>query len=59
MYMEVGRHQRMMANEYITVGSNSNEKVKALKYLGSLLTNQNPIQKDRIGTSVESLGMQH
>ena len=26
--MEVGRHRGMMANEYITIGSNSYEKVK-------------------------------
>jgi hypothetical protein len=30
----------MMANEHITVGSNSYENVKILEYLGSLLTNQ-------------------
>ena len=29
-----------MANEFITVGSNLNEKVKTLKYLSSFLTNK-------------------
>ena len=33
--MEMGRHRGMMANEHIAVGSNSYEKVKTLKYLGS------------------------
>ena len=42
--MEIGRHQGMMANEHI--GSNSYEKVKTFKYLGSLLTNQNSIQEE-------------
>ena len=37
-------HRGMMANEHITVGSNSYEKVKTFKYLGSLVTNQIPIQ---------------
>jgi hypothetical protein len=36
-YMEIGRHRGLMANEHITVGSNSNEKVKTVTYLGSLL----------------------
>ena len=40
-YMEVGRHRGVIANEHIRIGSNSNEKVKTFKYLGSLLTNQN------------------
>ena len=35
-----------MANELITVGSNSYEKVKTFKYLVSLLTNQNYIHKE-------------
>jgi hypothetical protein len=35
--MEVGRHQFMMKNEHITVGSNSFEKVKTFKYFNSLL----------------------
>ena len=34
-----------MANANIKIGSNSYEKVKTLKYLGSLLTNQNSIQE--------------
>ena len=36
----------MMANEQITVGSNSNEKVKTFKYLGSLLINNNCIHEE-------------
>ena len=39
-YMEIGRHRGMVANALIKIGSNSYEKVK---YLGSLLTNQNSI----------------
>ena len=35
-YMEIGRHQGMIANEHFTVGSNSYEKVNTFKYLGSL-----------------------
>ena len=36
---------RYYGNEHITEGSNSYEKVKIFKYLGSLLTNQNSIQE--------------
>ena len=36
--MEIGRHRGMIANEHIKIGSNSYEKVKTFKYLGSLLT---------------------
>ena len=36
-HMEVGHHK--MANDHIMAGSNSYEKVKTFKYLGSLLTN--------------------
>jgi hypothetical protein len=35
-----------MTNEDITVGNNSYEKVKTFKYLGSLVPNQNSIQKE-------------
>ena len=31
----------MLVNEHITVGNNLYVKVKTIKYLGSLLTNQN------------------
>ena len=41
-YMEIG----MIANEHIKIGSNSNEKGKTFKYLGSLVTNQNYIQEE-------------
>ena len=44
--MEIGRHRGMPANEHIKIGSNSYEKEKTFKYLSSLLTNQNPIQKE-------------
>ena len=36
----------MMANEHITVASNSYEKVNTFKYLGYLLTNQNSIHEE-------------
>ena len=42
-HMEVGRHRDMMANERNR--GNLNEKVKTLKYLGSLLTNQDTINE--------------
>ena len=42
-YLETGRHRDMTANEHIRVGSNSCEKLKTFKCLGSLLTNQNSI----------------
>ena len=45
-YMEIGRHRGMLANAHIKIGSNSYEKVKAFKYLGSLLTNQNSIHEE-------------
>ena len=41
-----GRHQDMITNAHIKIGSNSYEKVKTFKYLGSLLTNQNSIQDE-------------
>ena len=44
--MEIGGHRGMMANEHITVGSNSYKKVKTLKYVDSLLTNVNYIQEE-------------
>ena len=45
-YIEIERHRSMIANEHINIGSNSYEKVKTFKYLGSLLTNQNSIQEE-------------
>ena len=45
-YMEIIRHRGMIANADIKIGSNSYEKVKTFKYLGSLLTNQNYIQEE-------------
>ena len=44
--MEIEHHQGMMANEYITGGSNLYKKVKTSKYLGVLLTNQDCIQEE-------------
>ena len=38
------RHLSMIANEHISIGSNSYEKVKTFTYLGSLLKNQNSIK---------------
>ena len=45
-YMETGRHEGMVTNQHIRIGSNSYEKVKTFKYLGSLLTNQNSVQEE-------------
>jgi hypothetical protein len=44
--MEIGRHRGMIANAHVKKGSNSYEKVKIFKYLGSLLTNRNSIQEN-------------
>ena len=48
-YMEIERHRGMIANEHISIGINSYEKVKTFKYLGSLVTNQNSIQEEKCG----------
>ena len=45
-YMEIGLRLGMMANEHISVGNNSNEKLNSFKYLGSLLTNKNSINEE-------------
>ena len=45
-YMEIGRHQGMIANVHIKMGGNSYEKVKTIKYLGSLVISQNCIQEE-------------
>ena len=45
-YMEIRRHRGMIPNAHIKIGSNSCEKGKIFKYLGSLLTNQNSIQEE-------------
>ena len=37
----------MIAKAHIKIGSNSYEKVETIKYLGSLLTNQNYIQEEK------------
>ena len=34
-YMEIGRHRGMIANQHIRIGSNSYEKMRTFKYLGS------------------------
>ena len=36
----------MIANEHIRIGTNSYEKVKSFKYLGSLVPNQNSIHEE-------------
>ena len=36
--MEIWRHRGMLGNEHIKIGSNSYEKAKTFKYLGSLLS---------------------
>ena len=43
--MEVGRRRGMIANEHTGIG-NSYDKVKAFKYFGLLLTNQNLIHEE-------------
>ena len=57
--MEIGHHWGIMANECITLGSNSYEKVKTVKFFGSLLTNQNSTHKEikcrfKVGNSCHS-----
>ena len=44
--MEIRRHRGIISNAHIEIGSNSYEKLKTFKYLGSLLTNQNSIQEE-------------
>ena len=44
--VEIGRHRGMIANAHVKIGSNSYEKVKTFKNLGSLSTNQNSIQEE-------------
>ena len=44
-YMEVRCHRGMLASEHIRISSNSYEKVKTFKYLGSLVNNQNSIHE--------------
>ena len=44
--MEVGSHRGVIANEHTKIGSNSHEKGKTFKYLGSLLANQNSTQEE-------------
>ena len=45
-YMEIGRHRGMIANAQIKIRSNSYEKVKTFKYLGSSSIDQNYIQDE-------------
>ena len=45
-HSEVTSHRGMMANEHITVASNSYGKAKTLKYLGFLVTNQTSNHKE-------------
>ena len=44
--MQIGRHRGMIANEHIRIGSNSYEKVKTFKYLGSLVKNLNYVHEE-------------
>ena len=44
--MKIGRHRGLIPNEHIRIGSNSYEKVKTFKCLGSLVANQNYIQEE-------------
>ena len=43
-YMETGYYRGLIANKHIRIGSNSYEKIKPFKCLGSLVTNQNSFQ---------------
>ena len=44
--LEIWRQRGKIANEHIKIDSNSYEKVKTFKYLGSLVINQNSIQDE-------------
>ena len=44
--MEIGRRPGIIENEHIRIVSNSYEKMKTFKYLGSLMKNQNSIQEE-------------
>ena len=44
--VKVGRHQGMLGDDHIRIDTNSYEKVKTFKYLGSLLTKQKSIQEE-------------
>ena len=46
LVIEIGRYRGIMSNEHIRICSNSYEKLKIFKYLGSLLTNQNYIHEE-------------
>ena len=43
---ETQKRRKMNFNIYNSIGSNSYEKVKTFKYLGSSVTNQNSIQEE-------------
>ena len=45
--IDVGRHRGLMANEPFTISSDSYEKLKTFKYLGSLLTKRYSIHEER------------
>jgi hypothetical protein len=45
-YMEIGHLRSMMALDHMMKGSNPYGKVKSLKCLGSLVTNQNYIHEE-------------
>ena len=45
---ETGRHRGMIANEHIRIGSNSYEKVKTIKYVASLVGDQNSVEHELI-----------
>ena len=44
--MEVEGHRGMMENDHNRISSKTYEEVKTLKYLDSLLTNQNSIHEE-------------
>ena len=45
-YMEIERHRGMAGNEHFKIVSNSYEKLKTFKYLGSSMINQNYIKEE-------------
>ena len=51
--MEIGHHRGMIPNAHIKIDSNSYEKVKTFKYLGSLLIGDDiRIEKNGLWVSV-------
>ena len=45
-YIEVTPHGIIMENEHVKIGNNLYEKLKTLKYVGSLLKNQKSVHEE-------------